>query len=142
PNLPSITLENGDVIPKPRNTYDDNDRRRVQINAKAKHIIISAINSNDFNRILSCIFAKEIWDRLEVTYERTNQVKEAKVSMLVHDYEMFTINQNEDIKSMFSRFTNIINALQALEKTYSNSEMVRKILRCLPKSWMPKVTAI
>ncbi|GAV83995.1 UBN2 domain-containing protein, partial [Cephalotus follicularis] len=43
---------------------------------------------------------------------------------------------------MFSRFTNIINALQALDKTYSNSEMVRKILRCLPKSWMLKVTAI
>ncbi|GAV74652.1 UBN2 domain-containing protein, partial [Cephalotus follicularis] len=43
---------------------------------------------------------------------------------------------------MFSRFTNIINALQALELTYSNSEMMRKILRCSPKSWMPKVTTI
>ncbi|GAV88004.1 DUF4219 domain-containing protein/UBN2 domain-containing protein, partial [Cephalotus follicularis] len=62
--------------------------------------------------------------------------------MLVHDYEMFTMNENEDIKSMFFRFTNIINALQDLDKTYSNSEMVRKILRCLQKSWMPKVTAI
>ncbi|GAV57358.1 zf-CCHC domain-containing protein/UBN2 domain-containing protein [Cephalotus follicularis] len=79
-----------------------------------------------------------MWDRLEVTYEGTNQVKEAKVSMLVYEYEMFTMNENEDIKSMFSRFTNIINALQALDKTYSNSEMVRKILR----TWMPKVTAI
>ncbi|GAV72348.1 zf-CCHC domain-containing protein/UBN2 domain-containing protein, partial [Cephalotus follicularis] len=37
---------------------------------------------------------------------------------------------------------NIINALQALDKTYSNSEMVRKILTCLPRSWMPKVTMI
>ncbi|GAV63510.1 UBN2 domain-containing protein, partial [Cephalotus follicularis] len=52
------------------------------------------------------------------------------------------MNENEDIKSMFSRFTYIINALQALDKTYSNREMVRKILRCLPKLWMPKVTAI
>ncbi|GAV90021.1 UBN2 domain-containing protein, partial [Cephalotus follicularis] len=43
---------------------------------------------------------------------------------------------------MFTRFTNIINALQALDKVYSNSEMVRKILRCLPRIWMPKVTAI
>ncbi|GAV71150.1 UBN2 domain-containing protein, partial [Cephalotus follicularis] len=43
---------------------------------------------------------------------------------------------------MFSRFTNIINALQALDKTYSNSEIVRKILRCFPKSWILKVTAI
>ncbi|GAV65056.1 LOW QUALITY PROTEIN: UBN2 domain-containing protein, partial [Cephalotus follicularis] len=36
----------------------------------------------------------------------------------------------------------IINALQGLDKTYSNSEMVRKILRCFPITWMPKVTAI
>ncbi|GAV91902.1 UBN2 domain-containing protein, partial [Cephalotus follicularis] len=43
---------------------------------------------------------------------------------------------------MFSRFTNIINALQTLDKTYHNSEMLRKILRCLPRSWMLKVTAI
>ncbi|GAV63043.1 LOW QUALITY PROTEIN: UBN2 domain-containing protein, partial [Cephalotus follicularis] len=120
PNLPSVTLENGDVIPMPMNTYDDNDRRRVQINAKDKHIIICAKNSNDFNRIPSCIFAKEMWDRLEVTYEGTNQVKEAKVSMLVHDYEIFTMNEN-DIKSMLSIFTNIINALEALDKTYSNN---------------------
>ncbi|GAV77203.1 UBN2 domain-containing protein, partial [Cephalotus follicularis] len=123
PNLPTITLENGDVVSKPRNLYDDNDRKRVQINAKAKHIMICSINSNDFNRISSCVSAKEMWDRLEVTYEGTNQVKEAKISILVHDYEMFTMNENEDIKSMSSRFTNIINALQALDKIYSNSEM-------------------
>ncbi|GAV58821.1 UBN2 domain-containing protein, partial [Cephalotus follicularis] len=43
---------------------------------------------------------------------------------------------------MFVHFTNIINSLQSLNKCYTNSEMVRKILRCLPKSWMPKVTAI
>ncbi|GAV84631.1 UBN2 domain-containing protein, partial [Cephalotus follicularis] len=39
-------------------------------------------------------------------------------------------------------FTNITNSLQDLDKTYSNSEMVRKIPRCLPRAWMPKVTAI
>ncbi|GAV63755.1 UBN2 domain-containing protein, partial [Cephalotus follicularis] len=131
PNLPTIRNENRKNIPKPRNTYNYEDRKRVQMNAKAKHIIICAINSSDFNRVSSCISAKEMWDRLEVRYEGTNQVKEDKLSMLVHDYEMFTMNKNEDIKSMFTRFTNIINALQALDKVYSNTEMVRRILRSL-----------
>ncbi|GAV67065.1 UBN2 domain-containing protein, partial [Cephalotus follicularis] len=142
PNLPYIRDEHEESIPKPRNTYNDEGGRRVQMNAKAKHIIICAINSREFNRVSSCVFAKEMWDKLEVTYKGKNQVKEAKTSMLVHDYEMFTMNENEDIKSMFTRFTNIINALQSLDKIYSNSEMVRKILRCLPRSWMPKVKAI
>ncbi|GAV68035.1 LOW QUALITY PROTEIN: UBN2 domain-containing protein, partial [Cephalotus follicularis] len=71
-----------------------------------------------------------------VTYEGTNQVKEAKISMLVHEYKMFTMNENEDIKSMFSRFTNIINAL-ALDKTYSNSEMdlLKKKKKAMIATW-------
>ncbi|GAV92289.1 zf-CCHC domain-containing protein/UBN2 domain-containing protein, partial [Cephalotus follicularis] len=36
----------------------------------------------------------------------------------------------------------ITNSLKNLGKSYSNQELVRKILRCLPKSWTPKVTAI
>ncbi|GAV86312.1 UBN2 domain-containing protein, partial [Cephalotus follicularis] len=123
PHLPSIRDENGESIHKPRNTYNDDDRRRVQLNAKAKHVIICAINSSEFNGVSSCISAKEMWDRLEVTYVGMNQVKYAKISMLVHNYEFFSMNENEDIKSMFTRFTNIINALQSLDKTYSNSEL-------------------
>ncbi|GAV65545.1 UBN2 domain-containing protein, partial [Cephalotus follicularis] len=80
------------------------------INAKAKPVIICAINSNDFNRVSSCISANEMWDRLEVTYE----VKKTKVSMFVHEYEMIIMHENEDIRTVFIRFTNITNALQAL----------------------------
>ncbi|GAV91569.1 zf-CCHC domain-containing protein/UBN2 domain-containing protein, partial [Cephalotus follicularis] len=36
----------------------------------------------------------------------------------------------------------IVNSLKNLGKNYSNQELVRKILRCLPRSWTPKVTAI
>ncbi|GAV62592.1 UBN2 domain-containing protein, partial [Cephalotus follicularis] len=36
----------------------------------------------------------------------------------------------------------IINALNGLGKVYTNHELVSKILRCLPKSWEPKVTKI
>ncbi|GAV83237.1 UBN2 domain-containing protein, partial [Cephalotus follicularis] len=39
-------------------------------------------------------------------------------------------------------FTTIVNSLKNLGKSYSNQELVRKILRCLPRSWTPKVTAI
>ncbi|GAV77117.1 zf-CCHC domain-containing protein/DUF4219 domain-containing protein/UBN2 domain-containing protein, partial [Cephalotus follicularis] len=129
PDLPTTINENGEKVPKPRTRYNDEDRKKVQMNAKAKHIIICAINSNEFNRVSSCVSAKEMWDRLEVTYEGTNQVKEAKINMLVHEYEMFTMHDNEDIKTMFTRFTNITNALQALDKIYTNSEMLALITR-------------
>ncbi|GAV74638.1 UBN2 domain-containing protein, partial [Cephalotus follicularis] len=43
---------------------------------------------------------------------------------------------------MYAMFNDIINALKGLGKVYPNHELVSKILRCLPKSWEPKVTAI
>ncbi|GAV59383.1 LOW QUALITY PROTEIN: UBN2 domain-containing protein, partial [Cephalotus follicularis] len=75
-------------------------------------------------------------------YEGINQVKDTKINRLVHDYELFTMLENEIISSMYARFNDISNALKGLGKVYTNHELVSKILRCLPKSWEPKVTAI
>ncbi|GAV92253.1 UBN2 domain-containing protein [Cephalotus follicularis] len=69
-----------------------------------------------------------MWDGLDVTYEGTNQVKDAKINMIVREYEMFSVKENENISSMFVRFTNIINSLQSLNKCYTNSEMVTNTL--------------
>ena len=53
------------------------------------------------------------------------------------------MNPEETIKGMFKRFTDIVNNLDSLGKTFSNEEKVRKILRSLPKAkWEPKTTAI
>ena len=43
---------------------------------------------------------------------------------------------------MFDHFNDILNGLKALRQTYSNSELVRKILRALPKSWASKKDVI
>ncbi|GAV71526.1 UBN2 domain-containing protein, partial [Cephalotus follicularis] len=71
-----------------------------------------------------------------VTYEGTNQVKESKISMLVHEYELFLMHDNESISDMFTHFTTIVNSLKNLGKSYSNQELVRKILRCLPRTFV------
>ncbi|GAV58385.1 LOW QUALITY PROTEIN: UBN2 domain-containing protein, partial [Cephalotus follicularis] len=72
----------------------------------------------------------------------TNQVKDTKINRLVHDYELFTMLKNGNISSMYACFNDIINSLKGLGKVYTNHELVSKILRCLPKTWEPKVTAI
>lgn len=64
------------------------------------------------------------------------------MNILVHKYELFKMEPNETISCMFTRFTDIINGLKNLGKSYTNSKLVRKILRSLPKIWEAKVTAI
>ncbi|GAV73333.1 UBN2 domain-containing protein, partial [Cephalotus follicularis] len=122
PRMPTRTIE-GVVSPKPENEYNDNDFRMLQLNSKAKHVLFCAVGPNEFNRISSCDLAKEMWDLLEVTYEGTNQVKESKISMLVHEYELFMMHDNESISDMFTHFTTIINSLKNVGKSYHLSTL-------------------
>ncbi|GAV68978.1 LOW QUALITY PROTEIN: UBN2 domain-containing protein, partial [Cephalotus follicularis] len=130
PRMPTRTIE-GVVSPKPENEYNDNDFRMLKLNSKAKHVSFCVVDPNEFNRISSCDSAKEMWNLLEVTYEGTNQVKEYKISWLVHEYELFMMHNEECVSDMFTRFTTIINSLKNLGKSYPNQELVRKILRFL-----------
>ena len=82
------------------------------------------MDSNEFNRISTCNIAKEIWNKLEVTYEGTSQVKTSKINLLVHNYELFKIESNETISIMFTQFIDIINGLKILSMTYSNADLV------------------
>ena len=141
PHTPIINV-NGVDIPKPEDDWDDQDMKKAELNAKAMNLLYCALDPNEFNRILTCNSAKEIWDRLEVTHEGTNQVKESKINLLMHNYELFKMEPTETISEMFTRFTDIINGLKSLGRTYSNSDLVQKILRCLPDKWDAKATAI
>ncbi|VFQ62989.1 unnamed protein product [Cuscuta campestris] len=83
-----------------------------------------------------------MWEKLEVTYEGTGQVQEAKIDHLTHEYELFSMKENEKIEEMFERFSNIINPLNLLGKTYTDRELVRKVLRSLSPKWRSKVDTI
>ena len=87
------------------------------------------MDKNEYNRICQCKSAKEIWRLLEVTHEGTNQVKESKINLLVHSYELFFMKDNETIVEMITRFIDIVNDLEALEKTYKELEKVFYLLR-------------
>lgn len=51
--------------------------------------------------------------------------------MLVYNYELFKMHENECIMNMFTRFSNFISDLKPLEKIYTNNELVRNILKHL-----------
>ncbi|MQM09908.1 hypothetical protein Taro_042791 [Colocasia esculenta] len=58
----------------------------------------------------------EMWEKLRITYEGTNKVKETRIDILVAQYERFQMQQGESISQMYSRFRDITNGLAGLEK--------------------------
>ncbi|VFQ98685.1 unnamed protein product, partial [Cuscuta campestris] len=58
-------------VPKTENEYDAQDIKKVENNAKAINIIYCSVNPDDYRKISCCTTAKEMRDKLEITYEGT-----------------------------------------------------------------------
>ncbi|VFQ94251.1 unnamed protein product [Cuscuta campestris] len=111
------------LVPKTEDKFDAEDIKKVENYAKAINMLYCAVNPDDYRKISCCTTAKEMWDKLEVTYEGTDQVREAKIDFLTQEYEMFRMKEGEKIDDMFDRFSKIINDLHALKKTYANKDL-------------------
>ncbi|KAH9697863.1 hypothetical protein KPL71_023789 [Citrus sinensis] len=142
PFMPLTKNEVAEDIPKPSREWNELEKRKTSLNSKVMNALFYALDKKEFHRVSSCESANEIWQKLEVVFEGTNQVKESKISRYTRQYELFQMEQNESVYSMYTRFTDIVNTLGAIGKTFSNSEKVKKIIRSLPKEWRPKQTAI
>ncbi|VFQ86004.1 unnamed protein product [Cuscuta campestris] len=130
------------LLPKTEDEFDAEDIKKVENYAKTINMLYCAVNPDDYRKISCCSTAKKMWDKLEVTYEGTDQVREAKIDFLTQEYEMFRMKEHEKIDDMFDRFPKIVNDLHALKKTYTDRDLVRKILRSLTSEWRSKADAI
>ncbi|CAL9075029.1 unnamed protein product [Musa textilis] len=106
------------------------------------NVLFCALDKNEFNWISTCETAFDIWRTLEITHEGTSRVKDSKVNLLLHNFELFRIQPSETIGDMYTRFTDLVNSLKALGKSFLDFDVVNKILRSLSKRWDPKVTTI
>ncbi|XP_009799772.1 uncharacterized protein [Nicotiana sylvestris] len=141
-NYPVPTIAQPPTDPEDIDECTNEQMAVVQINAKVRNLLYNAINGDKYEKISSCDTTKEMWDKLEVTYEGTSKVKETHINMLVHDYELFQMKEGESIEEMFARFSKIISDVKAFGKPYSSGIKVRKILRSLPTTWQTKVVAL
>ncbi|XP_075078701.1 uncharacterized protein LOC142164601 [Nicotiana tabacum] len=130
------------VDPEDIDSYTKEQMKVVQFNNKARNLLHNAISGEEYEKISSCDIAKEMWDKLEVTYEGTSKVKETHINMLVHDYKLFSVKEGESIEELFARSSKIISDLKAFDKPCTSGDQVRKILRSLPTTWQTKVVTL
>ncbi|XP_016469455.1 uncharacterized protein LOC107791828 [Nicotiana tabacum] len=138
--LPTVVQPPAD--PEDIDEYTDEQMVVFQANAKARNLLYNATSGEEYEKISICDAAKEIWDKLEVTYKGTSKVKETHINMLVHDCKLFQMKQGESIEEMFARFSEIISDLNAFGKPYSSGDQFKKIMRSLPTTWQTKIVAL
>ncbi|XP_009779465.2 uncharacterized protein LOC142175141 [Nicotiana tabacum] len=93
--------------------YIDAQAVVVKVSAKAKNLLHNAISDEEYEKISSNKIANEVWDKLEVTCDGTNKVKETRINLLIHDYELFQMKDRELVEEMFSPFNKIVRDLKS-----------------------------
>jgi hypothetical protein len=81
----------------------DNERVNKQCNTMALNTIYNDIDSKVFEQVKDLERAREVWTRLEKTYEGTTMVKSAKLYMLKDKLSNFKMKDDESITEMFYR---------------------------------------
>ena len=121
-------------IPKPSGEWNELEKRKSCLNSKVVNALFFALDKKEFHRVSNCESAYEIWNKLEVVYKGTNQVKESKINRCTRQHELSQMEQNESVYFMYTRFTGIVNTLGALGKTFRIARKLRKLFGHLKKN--------
>ncbi|XP_047326629.1 uncharacterized protein LOC124930317 [Impatiens glandulifera] len=84
---------------------------------------------------LSHALTKEIWEKMTQLCEGNDQTKENKLMVATQKFDSIKMHPREIMTEFDERFRNIVIELLTLGKTYSNKEVVIKVMRALPKEW-------
>ena len=95
------------AIEKPREQWDEEERRKVQYNLKAKNIITSALGMDEYFRVSSCKNEKEMWDTLQVNNEGTTDVKRSLDSTIAITFGCYSLLKHLSTFLMRSSLGNI-----------------------------------
>jgi len=132
--------EEGAVIDRKKHIVAE--KKMYKKHDKIRGILVAALPHKQYLKMSDKSTTKAMFASLCSNYEGNKKVKEVKAIMLVHQYELFKMKEDENIETMHSRFPTLVYGLQILKKSYVAFDHVNKILRSLPAKWRPKVSAI
>jgi len=70
-----------------------------------------------------------------MSHEGSKEVRRNKLTLLSIKHEMFTMDENDTIKSMIARLQTILNSLRSLGTVISQYDINDKVLITLPFKW-------
>ena len=108
-------------------------------NSKALNAIFCGVSQDDFHRVSHVTIAKEAWQILETTYERTKKVKDTKLQMLTTHFEELKMSEDESFLLFYRKLNEVVIWKFNLGEKTNDFKIVRKILRSLPESFRPRL---
>lgn len=80
--------------------------------------------------------AKESWDMIKTLCQVADRAKKDRVQTLKSEFEMLSMNDNEQIEDFHLRMNGLVTNIQALGEVMEESYVVKKLLRAVPAKFV------
>ncbi|MQL99630.1 hypothetical protein Taro_032354, partial [Colocasia esculenta] len=105
-------------------TWTREQIRKATLNYSAMNMIQCAVHPKEYSRISMCKSAKEMWDKLELLYEGTSQVKETKANILLEIEKQEKQQKIEEIVTLKNQLKEKEEVIQTFTKGQDNLEVL------------------
>ena len=106
-------MEVGYTFPSTTPT-DMDSKKQYETNAKAINTLLRILSQSKFVKVMQLKTAKEIWDKIVLSYEGDDQVKRAKLQYLRIQYENLRMHNDETVANYFLHVDEIVNRMKNL----------------------------
>ncbi|KAH1111439.1 hypothetical protein GYH30_010000 [Glycine max] len=127
-------VEKGNHIPldarrneTPRDRWIDEHKSKFLLNSHARNALLCTLSQEEYSNVQNFRSVKQMWDTLAIIYEGSFEVKRNKLSLLIRKYELFNMEEGEDIQNIFGRFQTILNKLRSLGRHYDNYDQIELV---------------
>eukprot|EP00253_Pinus_taeda_P027489 PITA_27489 len=134
-------IETGYTFPSATPT-DVAEKKKYEKNAKIVNTLLGCLSQLKFVKVMQYKSAKEIWDKIVLSYEGDEQVKCAKLQTLRIQYENLRMYKDESVANYFLRVDEIVNCMKNLGEEIKEAIVVEKVLRSLSPKFESKVSAV
>ena len=98
-------------------------------------MLLSALDGDEYNRVISVDFAKQIWDTLHLAHEGVDKVRKTRIDLLMSKLNRFVILDGEGPQEMFDRLMTMVGKIRG----YGCDELDdHKVVKIILEAYLPK----
>jgi hypothetical protein len=128
-------VHNGVELPVDPKNPTPTEICNIHLNGHATSVFLSALDGDEYNRVMGVEVAKQIWDTLHLAHEGIDKVRKARIDLLMAKLNRFVILDNEEPQEMFDRLMVIVGKIRG----YGGDELDdQKVVKIMLEAYSPR----
>ncbi|KAL1187803.1 Retrovirus-related Pol polyprotein from transposon TNT 1-94 [Cardamine amara subsp. amara] len=126
------------IPPKPKPKEDDALEKWKETemqDMKALQLLQMAVTDLVLMKVVSATTSKEIWEKLQETYQGNEKAKLVRLDSLNKEFEDLKMREGEKIWDYTDKIQEVVNQMSLLGEEKTSHHVIRKILNSMPKTY-------